>query len=64
MRKVIAAVAALGLLLASGAPVHAIVGSAPDGSGHPNVGALIGTIDDGHTYYFVCSGSLLADDRS
>lgn len=65
MRRMLVVFASLALMLALTAPrADAITGGKPDGDGHPNVGALLGTIDDGESYYLVCSGSLLSDEES
>ena len=63
MRKPLLLVASVGLVVALDlSPAAAITGGGPDGSTHPNVGALLGRDGPTGPYFFVCSGSLLADD--
>jgi len=44
--------------LVLGAPANAIIGGTPDGSGHPNVGALWIHASDGNIWW--CSGTLVS----
>lgn len=63
MRTLISTFAALVLTFALGTPASAITNGAPDGNHHPNVGALLGLDRSTGEFFFVCSGSLLADDQ-
>src|SRR5690349_17460511 len=59
MKRIVAA-ATMAAALAAAAPAAAITNGAPDGNGHPNVGALVAdqAYSDGTWTY--CSGTLIS----
>ena len=59
--KILSVTAALVLVLVAVGAVGAITYGQPDGSGHPNVGALL-TPDRAGNLYPYCSGTLIAPD--
>ena len=63
MRKVLALPTALAvLLILAVSPSQAITYGAPDGNGHPNVGALIAEWRDPGVKEQICSGTLVDED--